>query len=176
MTTKSKKTVTAEKDLADVQARLAKAQAALDDAFEHDDDGARIPALTATVSLTERRLTTAGKALHAARVADAVAEIADATKAYADARGKCHEGKARHLAETLKLYERKPSIAKRIAGDRKLAPDWLKALRDARHVAHTRMLDAFEALRALDVAEARKRGINRIDDYVPPALPGPVEV
>jgi lipase chaperone LimK len=166
----SKKTMTAEKDLAELRAKLAKARAALDDAFENDDTGDRIPALTATVGMIERRIERAEGLLQKSRVLDAVAEIDRLKAAHAESLKKYHAAKVKYEADTIKLYE-KPSIGKKIARDRKLAPAFLVELRRERHDALSRLLAGYEALRDLDPAEAAKLGYQKITDYTPPARP-----
>lgn len=173
--TTSKKTMTADKALAELKGRLAKAKAALDDAFEHDDNGDRIPGLTATVSLIERRIVAAEKELHACRVADALDAITQAMKNHNVAVAKCAEGKARHLADCIAAHPKKPSVGRKLGKDRDLAPEWLRELRQKRHDTHAGIMAAVLDLRNLDPEQATRLGMTPIDAWIPPKPLGPVE-
>ncbi len=171
--TASKKTTAAEKTISELLARLAKARTALDDAFERDEDGERIPTLAATVSVIERRLVAAEKARHDCQVADAVAEIERLTTEHATVLKTYHDKKAKYEADTIAMYE-KESIGRKIAKDRKYAPAWLTKLRRERHDAFARLMEAFNALHQIEPGEAKRRGFQRIDDCPLPTAPARV--
>jgi hypothetical protein len=175
MIIKSKKTIAAEKELKDLQGRLEKARADLDKEFETALTGDRIPAMSATVTLLERRAVTLSTGLHGLQVVDAVEAIARATAAHEVATKKCAEGKAKHLADCIAAHPKKPAIGRKLGKDREFAPEWLRDLRQKRHDTHQGIMEAYRDLRDLDPNEARKRGINHVEDYVVSALPGPVE-
>ncbi len=174
MITKSKNTLAAEKELAALNARLTKAKIDLDKEFETALAGDRLPGMTATVSLIERRITTAEKALHDCRVADAVAEVDRLTTEHAAILKTYHQKRAKFEDETIAQFE-KASIGKKIARDRKLAPAWLVQLRRDRHDAHSRLLAGYAALRTLDPKAADARAGSILIDFVAPP-PAKIEV
>jgi hypothetical protein len=175
MITKSKNTLAAEKELAALNARLTKAKIDLDREFETAESGERLPGMTATVTLLERRHIKLAAELHAALVSDALDAVTRAMAAHNTAVTKCAAGKAKHLAECIAAHPKKPSVGRKLGKDRDLAPEWLRELRQKRHDTHAGIMLAVRDLRDLDPEQATRLGMTPIDAWTPPKPLGPVE-